>query len=112
IPFPVSPPSLAADEVLPPLGANLGAAASLALFASGIVAALIAGAAILVPERFEPPTVSARNELPGIIARLDRLEGYSALLGKEFVDLQRSGTYAKMFVSFVTPLLLLSFPEC
>jgi len=71
--------------------------------------ALIGGAAILVPERYEPPTVSARNELPGIIARLGRLEGYSALLGKELVDLQRSGTYVKMFFSFVTPLLLLSF---
>src|SRR5439155_1529661 len=109
IPFSWILPSLAAHELLPPLGSDLGAAASLALFGLGIVAALITGAAILVPERFEPPTVRARNELPGIIARLSRLEGYSALLGKEFVDLQRSGTYAKMFFSFVTPLLLLSF---
>ena len=109
IPFSWILPSLAAHELLPPLGSDLGAAASLALFGLGIVAALITGAAILVPERFEPPTVRARNELPRIIARLGRLEGYSALLGKEFVDLQRSGTYAKMFFSFVTPLLLLSF---
>src|SRR3989449_3376661 len=109
IPFSWILPSLAAHELLPPLGANLGAAASLVVFGLGIVVALIIGAVILVPERFEPPMVSARDELPAIIARLARLEGYSALLGKEFVDLQRSGTYAKMFFSFVTPLLLLSF---
>src|SRR6058998_847282 len=109
IPFSWILPSLAAHELLPPLGADLAAAALLTLLGLGLTTALITGAAILVPERFEPPAVSARNELPGIIARLGRFGGYSALLGKEFVDLQRSGTYAKMFFSFVTPLLLLSF---
>src|SRR2546427_1948691 len=109
IPFSWILPSLAAHELPPPLGADLAAAALLTLLGLGLTTALITGAAILVPERFETPTVSARNELPGIIARLGRFEGYSALLGKEFVDLQRSGTYAKMFLSFVTPLLLLCF---
>src|SRR2546427_541377 len=109
IPFSWILPSLAAHELLPPLGADAGGAAALLLLGLGIVAALIGGAVVLVPERFEPPSVAARNELPGIIARLDRFEGYSALLGKELLDFQRSGTYAKMFFSFVTPLLLLSF---
>ncbi len=109
IPFSWILPSLAAHESLPPLGSDVGAAVSLALFGLGIVAVLIAGAMVFVPERFEPPTVTVGNELPGLIARLARLGGYSALLGKELVDLQRSGTYAKMFFSFVTPLLLLSF---
>ena len=109
IPFSWILPSLAAHELLPPLGADAGGAAALLLLGLGIVAALIGGAVVLVPERFEPRSVAARNELPGIIARLDRFEGYSALLGKELLDFQRSGTYAKMFFSFVTPLLLLSF---
>src|SRR5207248_11774359 len=41
IPFSWILPSLAAHELLPPLGLDLGAAASLALFGLGIVAALI-----------------------------------------------------------------------
>ena len=109
IPFSWILPSLAAHELLPPLGADATGAAALLSLGLAIVAALIGGAVVLVPERFEPPSVAARNELPGIIARLDRFEGYSALLGKELLDFQRSGTYAKMFFSFVTPLLLLSF---
>ncbi len=70
IPFSWILPSLAAHELLPPLGADAGGAAALLLLGLGIVAALIGGAVVLVPER---------------------------------------GTYAKMFFSFVTPLLLLSF---
>src|SRR2546422_7070425 len=51
IPFSWILPSLAAHELLPPLGSDLGAAASLALFGLGIVGGLVAGGAILVPER-------------------------------------------------------------
>src|SRR5436309_1286541 len=68
IPFSWILPSLAAHESLPPLGSDVGAAVSLALFGMGIVAVLIAGAVVLVPERFEPPTVTVRNELPGLTA--------------------------------------------
>jgi hypothetical protein len=63
----------------------------------------------LVPDRFEPPAVAVHDELPRILFRLRRFQRDGALLGKEFLDLQRSGTFAKMFFSFVTPLLFLSF---
>ena len=48
--------------------------------------------------------------LPAYHARFKMLKGLSrALISKEFVDLRRSGTVAKMFFAFVLPLLFLSF---
>jgi hypothetical protein len=102
-------PGLAAHEQLPPSPANLNGAAQSILSGLGILVALVAGAVLLVPEQYEPRTVAAREKLPRLVGRLKRLRGYAPLLSKEFVDLQRSGTYAKMFFSFVTPLLFLSF---
>ena len=50
------------------------------------------------------------NLLPYYYARVPGLKGvYRALFSKEFVDLRRSGIIAKMFFSFVLPLLFLSF---
>ena len=102
-------PGLAAHQNLPPLGTNAGAAAALILLALGTVAGLVVGAVLLVPDRFEPPAVEVRDELPRILSRLRGFDRIGTLLGKEFLDLQRSGTFAKMFFSFVTPLLFLSF---
>jgi hypothetical protein len=102
-------PGLAAHEQLPPFRTDLFAAAGWSLLGFAIVGLLVACAAVLVPDRFEPRTVPVREELPRLVARLRRLEAYAPLLSKELVDLQRSGTYAKMFFSFVTPLLFLSF---
>src|SRR5437867_2649934 len=64
------------------------------------------------PLRHRAPVVPL-GDVPELF-RLDRLHAKPRRIcgrrrGKEFVDLQRSGTYAKMFFSFVTPLLLLSF---
>ncbi|MFQ6061354.1 MAG: hypothetical protein ACE5KV_08725, partial [Thermoplasmata archaeon] len=47
--------------------------------------------------------------LPGIEKRIAFAGKYQALLSKELLDLGRSGTVTKMFFSFVTPLLFLSF---
>lgn len=102
-------PGLAAHQNLPPLGSNGTAAAQFALVGFGIVGALVAAAVLLVPDRFEPRAVAAGDMLPRVVARLRRFERYDTLLGKELVDLQRSGTFVKMFFSFVTPLLFLSF---
>ena len=102
-------PGLAAHKQLPPFPTNLNGAAQSILSGLGILVALVAGAVLLVPEQYEPRTVAAREKLPRLVGRLKRLRGYAPLLSKEFVDLQRSGTYAKMFFSFVTPLLFLSF---
>jgi len=102
-------PGLAAHQHLPPFSSDLVTATQLVLLGLGIGAVLVAGAVVLVPEQFEPRATAAREELPHLVARLRRFEEYAPLLSKEFVDLQRSGTYAKMFFSFVTPLLFLSF---
>src|SRR5437660_2924484 len=102
-------PGLAAHEHLPPFPTDAIAAVRPILAGMGIVVALVAAAVFLVPEQYEPRAVAARKELPRLVARLKRLGGYAPLLSKEFVDLQRRGTYAKMFFSFVTPLLFLSF---
>src|SRR5947209_5974274 len=109
LPMPWTLPGLAAHEHLPPFSTDAIAAVRPILAGMGIVVALVAAAVFLVPEQYEPRAVAAREELPRLVARLKRLKGYAPLLSKEFVDLQRSGTYAKMFFSFVTPLLFLSF---
>ena len=101
-------PGLAAHLHLPPFAADVGTALA---YAGGTIAGIVAmvGAAVaMVPDRYEPPASSAREELSSFDARLGRLR-YGTLLAKELVDLKRSGTVLKMFFSFVTPLLLLSF---
>ncbi len=102
-------PGLAAHDVLPPLGSDPASAAIFALVGIAVVAGLVAAAVVLVPERYEPQAVVAREELSRYAARFERFPRYGTLLAKEFVDLKRSGTFAKMFFSFVAPLLFLSF---
>jgi len=102
-------PGLAMHYGLPPFSAP-GAPALLAgLAGAGVIAACVAGALVLVQDQYEPRSMPAREELPKVDARLGLARAYRILLAKEFVDLKRSGTIAKMFFSFVTPLILLSF---
>jgi len=64
----------------------------------------------LVEIRIDSVTRDRRSVLPGVYGRVPVLTGrYKALFAKEFVDLRRSGTVAKMAFSFVLPLLFLSF---
>lgn len=102
-------PGLAAHQDLPPFRADVLGAARLILGGLGLVGALLAGAVLLVPEQFEGRAANVRDVLPRIATRLRRFGRYDTLLSKEFVDLLRSGTFVKMFFSFVTPLLFLSF---
>ncbi len=102
-------PGLAAHDVLPPLGLNEPQAILFTGLGLGIVAALVAAAVALVPDRYEPPAAVAREELSRYAQAFLRFPTYGTLLAKEFVDLKRSGTFAKMFFSFVAPLLFLSF---
>lgn len=102
-------PGLAAHDVLPPFGASWAQAL---VFAGGgllVVAALVAASVALVPDRYEPQAVVAREELTRYATFFNRFPRYGTLLAKEFVDLKRSGTFAKMFFSFIAPLLFLSF---
>jgi hypothetical protein len=102
-------PSLAAHEHLPPFNVNPVAALSNVALALAAAALMVGAAVAMVPERYEPAASRVREELPRLVARLTRFPKYGALLAKEFVDLKRSGTIAKMLFSFVAPLLFLSF---
>ncbi len=102
-------PGFAAHELLPPFAGDASGAAGYAALGLGLVAVLVAAAVGLVPERYEPKAAVAREELSRYATRLAAFPRYGTLLAKEFVDLKRSGTFAKMFFSFVAPLLFLSF---
>ncbi len=102
-------PGLAMHYGLPPFAPPGGAALVAGLAGAGLIAACVAGALLLVPEQYEPRSSPAREELPRVDARLGLARAYRILLAKEFVDLKRSGTVAKMLFSFVTPLIFLSF---
>ncbi len=102
-------PGLAAHDVLPPFADHVGEALLYVGAGLLVVAALVGGAVALVPDRYEPQAVIAREELTRYVTLFARFPRYGTLLAKEFVDLKRSGTFAKMFFSFVAPLLFLSF---
>ncbi len=102
-------PGLAAHNQLPPFAGDSMMAALDAGIGLLVVALLVGAAVFLVPDRYEPQAVIAQEELSRYAARFSRFPRYGTLLAKEFVDLKRSGTFAKMFFSFVAPLLFLSF---
>ncbi|HYT01013.1 MAG TPA: hypothetical protein VEO20_10165 [Thermoplasmata archaeon] len=102
-------PGLAANLSLPPFALDASAAAVSAAIGLSVMVALVGAALAFVPDRYEPRSGSVTEELPRMASRFGRFPRYGTLLAKEFVDLQRSGTYVKMFFSFVTPLLFLSF---
>jgi len=103
-------PGLSMHYGLPPFATPGAAALAGGMAGAGLIALCVAGALLLVPEQYEPRSVPvAEDELPGVDARLGIVRGYRVLLAKELVDLRRSGTIPKMFFSFVTPLLFLSF---
>lgn len=103
-------PGLSMHFGLPPFGPPGLPALVAGLAGAALITACVAGALLLVPEQYEPRSAPAEeDELPGVDARLGIARGYRVLLAKEIVDLRRSGTVAKMFFSFVTPLLFLSF---
>ncbi|MCU0859120.1 MAG: hypothetical protein MUE55_00815 [Thermoplasmata archaeon] len=73
------------------------------------VAVLTALSYYLVEIRISITSHQYEDRLPAYHARIPVLKGlYRTLVAKEFVDLRRSGTVAKMFFSFVLPLLFLS----
>ncbi len=110
---------LSLDTVIPSLGFQLNvrpfgsdsetavmhAAVSLALALVFTVLAYF-----LVEVRISISSQSYPETLPRYHARVTWLSGLNrTLVAKELVDLRRSGVIAKMFFSFVLPLLFLSF---
>ncbi|OGS48584.1 MAG: hypothetical protein A3K68_05555 [Euryarchaeota archaeon RBG_16_68_13] len=102
-------PGLATHLSLPPFANDLPAALGFLAAGLGTIALLVGAAVAMVPDRYEPAAAFVREELPRFDARLRRFSTYGSLLAKELLDLKRSGTVVKMFFSFVTPLLMLSF---
>lgn len=103
-------PSLGFQTNVRPFGnapetALVFAAASIALT---VVFAVVAY--FLVEVRISISSQSYPETLPRYHSRITWLPGLTrTLVAKELVDLRRSGTIAKMFFSFVLPLLFLSF---
>jgi len=109
VPANVLLPGLAVQYAVPPI-APLGTDALVSVLVGvGLILLLVGGAVALVSDQYEPKNSDARDELPGIERRLARFRRYRTLLAKELLDLKRSGTPVKMFFSFVTPLVFLSF---
>lgn len=107
------------EYVMPSLGFQMNvrpfpthAATAVLFLAVGALAtaAMTALAYALVEIRISIISQSYGNLLPRYYSKITWLRDENrALISKEFVDLKRSGTIAKMFFSFVLPLLFLSF---
>jgi len=102
-------PSLGFQFSVPPLGADYAHAA---LFAgAGVLSvAVMTGLSLwLIRFHFVSRDVRYESLLPRYIERFRSSGKYQDIVGKEFVDIRRSGTIGKMFFSFVLPLVFLSF---
>jgi hypothetical protein len=107
------------ELVMPSLGFQMNvrpfpthAATALLFLGAGALATVVmtALAYALIEIRISIISQSYENLLPKYYSKMTWLSGANrALISKEFVDLKRSGTIAKMFFSFVLPLLFLSF---
>jgi MFS family permease len=103
-------PGLGLQFSLPPFQVNLGDVAVYLLIALALVALFDVLSVLLVKDKFEPKKSGlVKYALPGMEEKVSFAKKYKTLLSKELVDLGRSGTVTKMFFSFVTPLLFLSF---
>lgn len=66
-------------------------------------------ATLLTSERHEAKEGKFESSISSFDRRFPFFKSYSVLLAKEFLDLKRSKTYAKIFFSFIVPLLFLGF---
>ncbi|MEM2838790.1 MAG: hypothetical protein QXE18_01675 [Thermoplasmata archaeon] len=102
-------PALRFEFSVPPFGNDYSTALVMALFSIAATAILTVLSLMLVKLHFTIKDVRHEQILPAYIERLDISGSYKEVVGKEFVDLKRSGTVSKMFFSFVLPLVFLSF---
>jgi len=102
-------PGLGFQYAVPPLAAE--ALPALAYVAASVLLLLgfLAGAVLLVEDRYESKTSRGEDRLPALETRLPLFRRSRILLAKELLDLRRSGTPLKMLFSFVVPLVFLSF---
>jgi hypothetical protein len=107
------------EYVMPSLGFQMNvrpfpthAETALLFLGMGVLGTIVmtALAYAVIEIRISIVSQSYGNLLPRYYSRTTWLGDLDrALISKEFVDLRRSGTIAKMFFSFVLPLLFLSF---
>jgi hypothetical protein len=103
-------PSLGFQTNVQPFGHDPEAAVMFAGASLLLTLAFAAAAYFLVEVRISISSQSYPETLPRYHSRITWLSGLNrTLVAKELVDLRRSGTIAKMFFSFVLPLLFLSF---
>jgi len=102
-------PSIGFQLSIPPFGDDIGVAGQLSLLSIFMILAMVLLSMALIA--FHPIIRTARfpSLLPRYIERFTISGGYKELVGKEFLDLRRSGTIGKMVFSFVLPLVFLSF---
>ncbi len=110
LPLEVLIPSLGFQTYVQPFGADIGSAA---IFATASILATVGMTVLsytLVEVRMTTSSQSYPEALSRYHNRIPFFKGLSrTLAAKEFVDLRRSGTLAKMTFSFILPLLFLSF---
>ncbi len=103
-------PSLGFQMNVRPFPVHIGSALVFMAVAIAATVLMTALAYAFVEVRISIVTQSYGNLLPRYYSKAGWFgEEGRALISKEFVDLRRSGTVAKMFFSFVLPLLFLSF---
>ena len=103
-------PGLGLQFSVPPFELDISNAFGFMFLALALALLFVAMSVLMVQEKFESRKMGKVDYiLPDVEKRVSFAKGYRTLLGKELVDLTRSGTVSKMFFSFVTPLLFLSF---
>jgi hypothetical protein len=110
IPLEAIMPSLGLQLNVRPFQLDMAVAAMFAAVSVTEICVMAVVAYALVEVRISISSQSYADTLPRYYAKLRWLSGLPrALFAKEFVDLRRSGTIAKMSFAFVLPLLFLSF---
>ena len=103
-------PSLGFQTSVRPFGNDAISAIMFMGVSLALTLAFAVAAYLLVEVRISIASQSYPEILPRYHSRISWLSGPGRILvAKELVDIRRSGTVAKMFFSFVLPLLFLSF---
>jgi len=103
-------PSLGFQMDVRPFAVDLSEASMYAAASVAVASVFAILAYYLVQVRINISSKSHADLLPKYYDRVSMFRGLNrSLLSKEFLDLRRSGIIAKMFFSFILPLLFLSF---
>jgi len=102
-------PSIGLQLSMPPFGDDLENAIAMGALSSLLIIGMIGASMALIRFHYETSNARFSPLLPAYIERFKISSGHKEVVGKEFVDLKRSGTISKMAFSFVLPLFFLSF---